>query len=69
MNKIKKTYHDNDTLNEEYEVNEEGAKNGYYKLFHDNGQLKTSGQLIDENREGIWKYYHENGQLNSEENY
>lgn len=62
MNKIKKTYHDNDTLNEEYEVNEEGAKNGYYKLFHDNGQLKVETSFKNGiQNPGTIISYHNNG--------
>ena len=62
MNKIKKTYHVNGSIDEEYEVNEEGAKNGYYKLFHDNGQLQVEISFSEGNQNpGTIISYHNNG--------
>ncbi len=36
------------------------------KHFHDNGQLKMEGKLIDGKRDGEWKAYFNNGQVQSE---
>jgi len=62
MNKIKKTYHDNGNINEEYEINKEGKTNGYYKLFHDNGQLEVETSFKNGiQNPGTIISYHNNG--------
>ena len=44
-------------------------KEGFFKKFHDNGQLKEEGNSINGKKEGLYKTYYENGQLKSEGNY
>ena len=62
MNKINKTYHVNGSIDEEYEINKEGKQNGYYKLFHDNGQLKVETSFKNGiQNPGIIISYHSNG--------
>ncbi|MDB2436485.1 hypothetical protein N9W65_05850, partial [Schleiferiaceae bacterium] len=60
---IKKEYHDNGSLELEYEtVN--GRRHGYYRQYHQNGQLQV--ELFFENglqKEGLVDSYHPNGQL------
>jgi antitoxin component YwqK of YwqJK toxin-antitoxin module len=40
-------------------------KNGEWKEYYENGQLKIVGFYKDGKQEGEWKEYHENGQLKS----
>lgn len=60
---IKKEYHDNGSLELEYEtVN--GRRHGYYRQYHQNGQLQV--ELFFENgvqKAGLVDSYHPNGQL------
>ena len=62
IQKIKKTYFINDNLYEEYEVNEDGLRNGYYKSFHDNGQLRLELSYSEgKQNPGTIISYHKNG--------
>ena len=40
-------------------------KDGTYKKYHDNGQLKTLGQYKNKKRIGKWKSFYETGELSS----
>lgn len=44
-------------------------RNGEWKFYFQNGQLKETGIYRDNLREGLWKAYYEDGQLQSETNY
>ena len=44
-------------------------KNGIYKSYYDNGQLREEVNYINGKENGILKTYHENGQLWKEVNY
>ena len=44
-------------------------KEGFFKNFHENGQLKKEGNFINGKKEGLYKTYYENGQLEFEGNY
>ena len=47
-------------MNNEY-INDE--KEGLYKEYHENGQLKSVGKYENGKRVGDWKEYDENGKL------
>lgn len=40
-----------------------GQKQGNWKEYYNDGNLKAIGNYIDDLRDGIWKYYYKNGQL------
>ena len=42
---------------------------GAYKLYHQNGKLKTKGNFHNNKREGEWIYYHENGNIALKKNF
>ena len=44
-------------------------KEGFFKNYHENGQLKEEGNFINGKKDGLWKFYHENGQLKLEGNF
>ena len=44
-------------------------KNGKYKEYYENGNLKIEGQYQNGNMKGIWKEYHKNEKLKKEVNY
>jgi len=52
--------------NSENKKNKDGNREGPWKIYHDNGQLKGEGSYVDDKQEGLWKHYHENGQLDVE---
>lgn len=66
--KIMKTYYDyyNIKLKEEYQIDKNGYKNGYYKSFHENKLPKEVGQYKGDLQTGIWKTYQEDGKLYQE---
>lgn len=69
--KVVKTYYDyyNIKLKEEYLVDKNGFRNGYYKEYHPNRQLATTGQYLQDKKTGLWKDFDETGKLWSEANY
>lgn len=66
--KIMKTYYDylNIKLKEEYQIDKNGFKNGYYKSFHQNKMPYEVGQYKDDLKTGVWKIYEEDGKLKEE---
>jgi len=38
-----------------------GKKQGDWKTYYSNGQVKSEGRYVDNLKDGIWKYYHQNG--------
>lgn len=40
-----------------------GKKQGPWKTYYSNGQLKSEGNYLNNLKEGVWKYYHQNGVL------
>ena len=40
-----------------------GKKNGKYKSYYENGQLKSIGNYVDDKLNGEFKSFHENGEL------
>jgi len=55
---------------EVFEVDKEtGKKDGKYKEFYKNGQVKTEAQYKDGNGDGPYKEYYENGQVSKETQY
>lgn len=69
--KVVKTYYDyyNLKLKEEYLVDKNGFRNGYYKEYHPNRQLAAIGQYLQDKKTGLWKDFDETGKLWSEANY
>lgn len=47
----------------EYEVDENGLRNGFYKLYYENGQLWVDAFYKDDKLNGFYKSYFNNGQL------
>lgn len=46
-----------------------GQKQGRWKEWHNNGQLKSQGRYANNLKKGSWKYYDEQGQLEKQEKY
>ena len=69
--KVVKTYYDyyNIKLKEEYLVDKNGFRNGYYKEYHPNRQLATIGQYLQDKKSGLWKDFDENGKQWTEATY
>ena len=71
--KIMKVYYDNYSiprrLKEEFQIDNNGFKNGYYKSFHYNGMQYEIGQLKKDLKYGLWKTFDDNGKLLGEDNY
>ena len=65
-----RTYHDDakTILCEEYFINA-GKREGIFRSYDYNGQLREEVNYISGKENGICKSYHENGQLNEEVNY
>ena len=62
--KEKKTYHDNGNLREIYQINEKGKKDGFYRKYYDNGQLRVSVSFKNGNQNpGKIISFHENGKI------
>ena len=49
--------------------NKEDKKNGKWKLYYENGQIKAEENYIKGVQEGRYRIWYENGQLESEGNY
>lgn len=45
------------------------VRDGAFKIFHGNGQLKVTGTYQDGDRVGLWKWYDELGNVESETNF
>lgn len=39
-----------------------GNKHGVYASWFLDGNIKTKGNYVDDNKEGVWHYYHNNGE-------
>lgn len=69
--KIMKTYYDyyNTKLKEEYQIDKNGFKNGYYKSYSQNKMPYEVGQYKNDLKTGIWKTYDADGKLKQEANF
>jgi antitoxin component YwqK of YwqJK toxin-antitoxin module len=69
--KVAKTYYDyySIKLKEEYLVDNNGFRNGYYKEYHPNKQLASIGQYLQDKKTGLWKTFDENGKQWTEATY
>ena len=47
----------------------EGVSEGLIKSYHENGELSSEENYVNDLLEGLNKSYHENGELSSEQNY
>lgn len=53
-----------------YHKNKGGTeKTGEYKEFHENGELKVTGQFQNNQRVGLWQWHHEDVEFNTEFDY
>jgi antitoxin component YwqK of YwqJK toxin-antitoxin module len=60
MTEVKRTYHFNGSLHQEwFEIN--GKKNGDFKSYYDNGQLGCIFSYIDDKINGHYKTYEKYG--------
>lgn len=50
-------------------IDDEGVKDGPWKEFYDDGQLRSEGNYRNGNRIGKWRFYHPNNNLEQEGNY
>ena len=41
----------------------DGFRNGAYREYHPNGELKIKGRYKADQKQGTWKYYNEAGKL------
>lgn len=44
-------------------TDEKGEKNEYWKFYYTNGQVRSEGNFLDNQRNGVWKYYYPDGKL------
>ena len=44
-------------------VDKKGIKQGYWKEYYSEGELRGEGEYLDGGRIGKWKFYHENGKI------
>jgi len=47
-------------------VTEKGERDGYWKEYYDDGNLRAEGKYNKDVKEGAWKYYHRNGMTDQE---
>lgn len=48
---------------------ENGKLNGHNTVYYESGQIFTTGDIVDDLKEGEWSWYHENGVLSSVANF
>ena len=51
------------------EILKERQKNGVYRAYYPNGQLKIEGNYKDGKEDGFWTVWYENGKKKAEGNY
>jgi antitoxin component YwqK of YwqJK toxin-antitoxin module len=62
--KIEKSYiYKNGIVIGEGIVTENGEKDGFWKEFYENGQLRAEGNYNKDRKTGEWKFYHRNGKI------
>lgn len=64
-----KKYFDSNVLKVEGFKNENEKKIGEWKTFHENGQLKETGNYLEGIKIGEWNYYDEIGKLINTESF
>ena len=69
--KIMRTYYDfyNTRIKEEWQIDKNGFKNGYYKSYFQNKMPYEAGQYKNDFKNGIWKEFEADGKLRLSENY
>lgn len=50
-------------------VNQNGSREGSWKILYENGNLKASGSYLNNNKNGPWKYFYEDGKIEQEGTY
>ncbi len=50
-------------------VTEKGERDGFWKEYYDEGNLRAEGKYDKDVKNGPWKYYHKNGKLEQEGSY
>lgn len=70
QNKVVRTYYDLEqkVKKEEYRVNDQDTTilDGLYKVYYQNGRLKTVGYYTNNQATDYWEYFYQNGNLKSE---
>ena len=46
-----------------------GRREGSWKIYYDNGQLKNTGHYKNGKRDGLWEYFNDDGTLRFDGNY
>jgi uncharacterized protein len=63
-------WYQNKKINSVGVENEKGDNVGHWYYFHPNGEMRSEGAYVADNkRDGLWKYYDETGKLSDEELY
>lgn len=70
---VREEKYDNGSPREKFEVkeNKDGSfvKDGYFKKWHENGQLEISGEFKENQKEGEWIRYYSTGKIESKGSY
>ncbi len=61
-----KAFFPSGVLEEETPYDQQGALNGDYRSYFENGIIGTQGTYVDNTRNGKWKYFYQNGQVGAE---
>ncbi len=56
-------YHPNGNLNSAEFIDKNGKHQGVFKIYHDNGQLRQLGQMVDGHLDGEIKMFYQSGKL------
>lgn len=62
-------YNENGIKVSEGIINKDGSKEGKWKLFYDNGDLKAEGTYQNNSENGLWKFLYKSGKVEQEGNY
>ena len=59
--KVVRNYFHDHTISEEFVINQNGFKHGFYKEYYGNKMPKIIGQYKNDLMEGEWKYFKDDG--------
>lgn len=68
-NPISSKIYDDDQLLSEGIISSSGRRNGFWKLYYSNGELKAQGNYKNDKKIGSWKYYYGDSTLQHVANY
>ena len=52
-----------------FQYSNKNNREGLWKSYQENGQLKLEGNYKDDKKEGFWKWYYEKGTKERQKNY